>query len=552
MTGNSKFTVESANPNANMSWGWFNMGDMGATANITLSNNASFAVTQSQMCIAGSTGGKGHVTLNGSATFSVAGAVHMNGWDTTVGDEAVINLNGGSFAASQFIAEAGAGSVINFNGGALKATANSGDFIALRNATASIALNVQAGGAKIDTDGYNVQVSRSLQHDPASGAPAIDGGLTKLGAGTLGLHSQSSYTGSTVVNDGTLQLLSGVTTQLASTPDNMKGDREDGAYSLGRDFTVNTGKSIQVTQLGVFDSLGDGLEASHVVHISSIDGLTDYAVKTFASGTANPYQRGFRFITLDAPLSLTEGTYRVWVDTIGGDGNDFFSGTLATLDAGITGAVTIGGSYYGSPAGSMPTTGWNDGSGSANADATFSFYDPSGFIAANALPITTPVVLGGATGSTPALDLNGMDQQVASLADVAGAAVLGTVTNSKPSVPVVLTLGAESGSKTYTGAITGNLSLVKDGGSMQSLLGALTYVGDTTVNAGELIVTNLNTPANTVSVMDGATLTATSIVADTLVIGGTPSPAPLAVPEPGTFALLVFAAFGALLAWRRK
>jgi autotransporter-associated beta strand protein len=288
------------------------------------------------------------------------------------------------------------------------------------------------------------------------------------------------------------------------------------------------------------------------VHISSIDGLTDYAVKTFASGTANPYQRGFRFITLDAPLSLTEGTYRVWVDTIGGDGNDFFSGTLATLDAGITGAVTIGGSYYGSPAGSMPTTGWNDGSGSANADATFSFYDPSGFIAANALPITTPVVLGGATGSTPALDLNGMDQQVASLADVAGAAVLGTVTNSKPSVPVVLTLGAESGSKTYTGAITGNLSLVKDGGSMQSLLGALTYVGDTTVNAGELIVTNLNTPANTVSVMDGATLTATSIVADTLVIGGTPSPAPLAVPEPGTFALLVFAAFGALLAWRRK
>jgi autotransporter-associated beta strand protein len=526
------------------------MGNEGATADITLNNNASFAVTQSQMCIAGTTGGKGHVTLNGSATFSVAGAVHMNGWGGVVGDEAEINLNGGSFSAPQFIAEAGAGSAINFNGGVLKATANSENYIAIRDASASIALNVQAGGAKIDTAGNNVRVFRSFQHD--SGAPSLDGGLTKLGAGTLTLNSQSSYTGSTVVNDGTLQLLSAVTTQLASTPDNAAGDRGDGPYALGRDFSVNAGKTIQVTQLGVFDSLGDGLEASHIVHISSTDGVTNYTVETVVSGTANPYQRGFRFITLGTPLSLGEGNYRVWVESIGGAGNDAFSGNLVSFDAGITGAVTIGGSYYNVTTGVIPSTPWNDGSGNADADATFSFYDPSSVIAANMLPTTTPVVLGGAIDTAPTLDLGGVDQEIGSLADAAGAVVLGTVTNSLPNLPVVLTLGAESGSKTYNGTITGNLSLVKDGGSTQSLLGSLTYVGDTTVNAGELIVTNLNTAANTVSVMDGGVLTAASIVADTLAIGGTPSAAAVAVPEPGTFVLLAFAAIGALMAWRRK
>ena len=80
--------------------------------------------------------------------------------------------------------------------------------------------------------------------------------------------------------------------------------------------------------------------------------------------------------------------------------------------------------------GVIPATPWNDGSGNADADATFSFYDPSSVIAANALPITTPVLLGGAAGSTPKLDLQGMNQQIASLADVAGAAVKGVVTNS--------------------------------------------------------------------------------------------------------------------------
>ena len=123
------------------------------------------------------------------------------------------------------------------------------------------------------------------------------------------------------------------------------------------------------------------------------------------------------------------------------------------------------------------------------------------------------------------------------------------MTNSATSVPVVLTLGATSGSTTYSGSINGNISLVKSGGSTQNLTGLLTYTGNTIVNAGTLSVSSIDTPSAAVSVATGATLTATSIMADSLAIGGGPfvSAGTLnAVPEPGILVLLVLAglAFG--------
>lgn len=67
--------------------------------------------------------------------------------------------------------------------------------------------------------------------------------------------------------------------------------------------------------------------------------------------------------------------------------------------------------------------------------------------------------------------------------------------------------------------------------------------GDTNVLAGSLTAPSITTPDATVYVADGSTLTAGSIVADTLTIG---SGGFAAVPEPGTFVLLALAAIGAL------
>ena len=57
-------------------------------------------------------------------------------------------------------------------------------------------------GAVIDTQGNAVTITKALQHY-AAGA-AIDGGLKKLGAGTLTLTGTLSYTGNTLVDAGTL------------------------------------------------------------------------------------------------------------------------------------------------------------------------------------------------------------------------------------------------------------------------------------------------------------------------------------------------------------
>jgi hypothetical protein len=63
----------------------------------------------------------------------------------------------------------------------------------------------------------------------------------------------------------------------------------------------------------------------------------------------------------------------------------------------------------------------------------------------------------------------------------------------------------------------------------------------------------LNTPSAVVTVYDGGTLNAGSVVADTLTIGGTAPSTATAVPEPGTFSLLIVAlAVIAGLRWKRK
>lgn len=61
---------------------------------------------------------------------------------------------------------------------------------------------VVQSGAVIDTAGHFITIDQNLEHD--TDGPAIDGGLTKHGLGTLKLLQTSSYTGPTKVQGGTL------------------------------------------------------------------------------------------------------------------------------------------------------------------------------------------------------------------------------------------------------------------------------------------------------------------------------------------------------------
>ena len=163
---------------------------------ITITNNsivtpAGFTVTNSSKSytITGNGSIAGAVALNkqGSGTLTVT---------TTNTFTGAVNLNGGvlNFTNSNNL---GNGTAINFGGGTLQyATGNTAD-ISVRTVT------LNAGGGTIDTAGNNVSFANRI------GNSGI-GGLTKTGAGSLTLNTNSTYSGNTVVNQGTLALGAGI------------------------------------------------------------------------------------------------------------------------------------------------------------------------------------------------------------------------------------------------------------------------------------------------------------------------------------------------------
>ena len=138
-----------------------------------------------------------------TSSFTQSGGTHSTSLLSLTGfnpsSHGTYRLNGGTLIANSV--NSGDGNVrgtstFNFNGGTLRARVVSTILIFQDLTTA----NVQAGGAKIDTYGFDITVAQSLLHDTTAGAPAIDGGLTKSGAGTLTLTGANTYTGPTTIS----------------------------------------------------------------------------------------------------------------------------------------------------------------------------------------------------------------------------------------------------------------------------------------------------------------------------------------------------------------
>jgi autotransporter-associated beta strand protein len=139
-------------------------------------------------------GGTGGILINGN------GAGNM-----------VYNLNGGTlnmppmtYTPNQAGAYGGGSGVFNFNGGVLQTSESSGDYLLGLTGTngLELATNVGAGGAIIDTQGNDVTINNNLL---SSTGTLADGGLKKIGAGTLTLAgTASTYDGGTFVSAGTL------------------------------------------------------------------------------------------------------------------------------------------------------------------------------------------------------------------------------------------------------------------------------------------------------------------------------------------------------------
>ncbi len=154
----------------------------------------------------GHNGGTGTVIQTGGAVAATT-AVLLG---QAAGGSGTYLLSGGTLTTSYVSRGAGTG-VFDFDGGTLIPTASRTNFVQGLTTAA-----VRAGGAVFSTNGFNVTVNQPLVHD--SSIPGVDGGLTKLGAGTLTIGGLESYTGNTSVNGGVLAFTPNTATSILVRP----------------------------------------------------------------------------------------------------------------------------------------------------------------------------------------------------------------------------------------------------------------------------------------------------------------------------------------------
>jgi len=113
-----------------------------------------------------------------------------------------------------------------------------------------------------------------LDHAPALGGTA-DGGLTKLGSGTLTMSATSGYNGSTVISNGTLN----VSGSLGNTDVRVVGGTLSGTGSVNSNVTVNAGGAISPAGSGTIGTFTIAnnlvLQGSTVVDINQAAPASD-------------------------------------------------------------------------------------------------------------------------------------------------------------------------------------------------------------------------------------------------------------------------------------
>jgi autotransporter-associated beta strand protein len=275
----------------NQSGGTMNIGQQFQGANGGNANEVSQVnISGGTMNVGGGTGqfynasrGTGTLTVSGSGTLN-CGTLDVSR-SIVSGTAGTVNLNGGTLkatrvgtaTANQSTSSTGSTATFNFNGGTLKAGANSATFFQGSTVAPIIPIIsiVKSGGAMIDDGGFAISILEPLQHDPTL-STTPDGGLSKLGSGTVTLTATNSYTGGTLVNNGTLAINGSLT---ASAVTVAAGGTLAGTGSVATNVTVNAGGTIAPAGngvLGTFTILSNAfLNGTAAMDINSVTGTND-------------------------------------------------------------------------------------------------------------------------------------------------------------------------------------------------------------------------------------------------------------------------------------
>lgn len=248
--------------------------------------------------------------LGGTGTLIVNGGQVLNSQALVLGQNTpgsgTLYLNGGLVQATVVQPNnTPTTSIAYFNGGALQAVTNSTDFL-------QVSSMVMSNGLVLDDGGFAVTInSTALQPGDAFG-----GGLVKQGAGTVYLDAANTYTGTTLVNSGTLAGMGSVTGPVVVAPAGNLGAGDAGA-PVGT-FTVNNHLTLQGNATLRVDKTG-GLTVQDNVTVTG--NITYGGVLTVTN------------ITSDATPLATTNTFQLFSVTGSKSGN--FSTIMGSPGSGL-------------------------------------------------------------------------------------------------------------------------------------------------------------------------------------------------------------------------
>ncbi len=345
--------------------------------------------------------------------------------------------------------------------------------------------NTYAGGTTVSTGALR-GTTTSLQGNIVNNAGVIfdqatdgtyaavisgTGTLTKTGAGIATLSGVNTFTGTTMVAAGTLAL--GAANALADTT----------AVSVATGATLQLAGSAET--VGSIAGAGSINLGSHALTTGGTDASTTFS--GVIHGTGSLIKTGTGVFTLAGNNTYSGGTTVSSGTLLGSSaslqGNITNSAAVVfdqATDGSFAGVVSGAGTLTKQSAGTLTLTGVNTYTGATNLNG--------GTLAlgtANALASTTNVSV--AAGAT--LQLAASHQTVGSIAGAGGIDV-GSFT---------LSAGASNTSTTFSGVVSGSGALTKVGSGTLTLAGSNTYSGGTTVSAGTLQGTTTSLQGNIVN-----------------------------------------------------
>ncbi len=335
-----------------------------------LSVNGGTVTANNTLFIGNGSGTTGILTLN-------SGLVDTSATTFTIGQSSAtgtVNLNGGTLFVKN-VGFAGSGlDVFKFDGGELKAAAGGAFFGG--GGIAGSGTHVHNGGAKFNSNGFDITVGAKLIHSALAGAAAIDGGLTKTGTGTLILTNSNTYNGATLVSAGTL-LVNGALGNTAVTVGNS-------ATLGGTNGTIGTGTASVTVNSGGTLAPGSSIGSMTVNGSVNLTLGSAFAYELMGGGVTADLVDVNGELTIDgASLSLSQsgGSYTP---------NDRFTlFAYDTLGAGFTGFAGLPENSQFTQAGGVwqinyadPSPGLNGGVGSS-------------YVTITAIPETSTAALAG-------------------------------------------------------------------------------------------------------------------------------------------------------------